>query len=453
MHDLSTTIVAVATPAGRGGIGCVRISGSEAVAIASAVFRPRGLAASLRDGRPCFGTFLDRDGREVDHGYLVTFSSGRAYTGETTTELWCHGSPPVLEALTRAAVALGAVFAGPGEFTYRALRHGRLDLTRAEAIRDLISARTIYQARVAFRQVEGALARRLAPVRESLVELLAAGEAAIEFADEAETHLERSALAGGIQAALRQAQALLAESRRGRIVREGARVALSGLTSVGKSSLFNRLLGKNRAIVSAVAGTTRDTLEETFDLDGIPVTVIDTAGVRLPSDDVEAEGVRRAREAAGEADLVLLVLDAGRPLRAEEEAALAERAAGAAVPSIIVANKIDLAATNTTEAIWPEAIPVSALTGDGLPALRGAMHAALCGPGPFEDPVLTNGRHVAALEATVDALGRAAEAMPMGDEIVLEDVRAALGALGELTGELANDDLYDRIFSTYCIGK
>jgi tRNA modification GTPase len=453
MHDLSTTIVAVATPAGRGGIGCVRISGSDAFAIASALFRPRGSAAIPGDGRPCFGTFVDRDGRDVDHGYLVAFSSARAYTGDKTAELWCHGSPPVLEALTRAAVAQGAVLAGPGEFTYRALRHGRLDLTRAEAIRDLISARTIYQARVAFRQVEGALARRLAPVREALVELLAAGEAAIEFADEADTHLERSALAGGVHAALGQARALLSERQRGRIVRTGARVALSGLTSVGKSSLFNRLLGKDRAIVSAVAGTTRDTLEETFDLDGIPVTVIDTAGVRLPSDAVEAEGVRRAREAAGEADLVLLVLDAGRPLIDEEHAALAERATRGAVPSIVVANKTDLAATGTAAAICPGAIPVSALTGDGLTALRGAMRTALCGPGPFEDPVLTNDRHVAALEAAVEALSRAAEMMPMGDEIVLEEVRAALAALGELTGELANDDLYDRIFSTYCIGK
>jgi len=452
MHDLSTTIVAVATPAGRGGIGCVRISGSDAFSIANALFRPRGVAGGSRDRSPRFGTFLDRDGRDVDHGYLVAFSSGRAYTGEPTAELWSHGSPPVLEALTRAAVAQGAVLAGPGEFTYRALRHGRLDLTRAEAIRDLISARTIYQARVAFRQVEGALARRLAPVREALIELLAAGEAAIEFADEAETHLERSALAGGVHAALGQAQALLAEARRGRIVRGGARVALSGLTSVGKSSLFNCLLGKNRAIVSAVAGTTRDTLEETFDLEGIPVTVIDTAGVRPPSDDVEAEGVRRAREAAGEADLVLLVLDAGRPLRFEERTALAERTTSA-VPSIVVANKIDLADMGTTETTWPEAIPVSARTGVGLPSLRRAMHATLCGPGPFDDPVLTNDRHVAALEAAVVALGRAAEAMPLGDEIVLEEVRTALGALGELTGELVNDDLYDRIFSTYCIGK
>jgi tRNA modification GTPase len=452
MHDLSTTIVAVATPTGRGGIGCVRISGADALVIAGAVFRPVGTAGSRPDDRPCFGTFLDRDGHDVDHGYLVAFSSGRAFTGEPTVELWCHGSPPVLEAVTRAAIARGAFAAGPGEFTYRALRHGRLDLTRAEAIRDLIAARTLYQARVAFRQVEGALARRLTPLRDALVELLAAGEAAIEFADEAETHLERGALAAGLKSALSQARGLVEESRRGRLVREGARVALSGVTSVGKSSLFNRLLGRDRAIVSPVAGTTRDTLEETLDLDGIPATVVDTAGVRVPVDDIEAEGARRAREAVHEADLVLLVLDASRPLRAEESTALAERAAGGAVPSIVVANKIDLAADGA-EMTWPAAIPVSALTGDGLTALRRAMREALCGPGPFEDPILTNDRHVAALEAAVEALDRATEAMPMGDEIVLEEVRSALGALGELTGELANDDLYDRIFSTYCIGK
>src|SRR5215510_10315507 len=182
MHDLSTTIVAVATPAGRGGIGCVRISGADAHGLARTLFRARGGHDHRPDGPPRFGTFLDGDGHEMDHGYLVAFSSARSYTGEPAAELWTHGSPPVLEALTRAAIARGALPAGPGEFTYRALRNGRLDLTRAEAIRDLISARTTYQARVAFRQIEGALARRLAPLRENLVELLAAGEAAIEFA-------------------------------------------------------------------------------------------------------------------------------------------------------------------------------------------------------------------------------------------------------------------------------
>jgi tRNA modification GTPase len=311
----------------------------------------------------------------------------------------------------------------------------------------------MYQARVAFRQVDGALARRLAPLRADLVDLIAAGEAAIEFVDEAETHLEQGALPRRLAQAAASVGALLDEARRGRIVRTGARVALSGVTSVGKSSVFNRLLGRDRAIVSPVAGTTRDTLEETFDLDGVPVAIIDTAGVRLGVDAVEAEGVRRAKEAAGEADLVIVVLDAARSLRPDELDALADRASEGAAPSIVVANKIDLAAGGPRETLWPGAIPVSALTGQGLPALRQAIRDVLCGSGPLEDPVVTNDRHVAALEESAKALNRAQRALPLGEEIVLEDLRGALRAMGELTGEFANDDLYDRIFSTFCIGK
>ena len=452
MHDLSTTLAAVATAPGRGGIGCVRISGPDAYAIAESLFQQRAGSPFPSDGRPHFGTFLDEDRREIDHGYLVAFAPERAYTGEPTVELWPHGSPPVLDALTRAAVARGAKPSGPGEFTYRALRRGRLDLARAEAVRDLIAARTVYQARVAFTQVEGALARRLAPLRESLIDLVARGEAAIEFADEAETHLAAGGLARGLDAALASAQALLVDANRGRIVREGARVALSGVTSVGKSSIFNRLLGRDRAIVSPVPGTTRDTLEETLEIGGIPVALIDTAGVRDAGDDVEAEGVRRARAAAGEADLVILVIDASRSLRDDERDALTERLSRGSAETIVVANKIDLAPAGGGLPS-PRAIPISALTGEGLDALREAIREILCGAGPREDPVLTNVRHAAALQETVLALDRARQALPLGEEVVLEDLRAALTSLGGITGELANEDLYDRIFSTFCIGK
>ena len=448
MHDLSTTLAAIATAPGRGGVGCVRISGPDAYAIAQTLFSPRGVFELPGDGRPRFGSFLDDEGRPIDHGYLVAFPADRAYTGEPTVELWPHGSPPVLEALTRAAVARGAVLAGPGEFSYRALRRGRLDLARAEAVRDLVSARTAYQARVAFAQLEGALARRLAPLKESLVDLMAKGEASIEFADEAETHLPAGGLGSGLTAALAAAEALLEEARRGCVVREGARVALSGATSVGKSTLFNRLLGRDRAIVSPVPGTTRDTLEETIEVGGIPVTLIDTAGVRAAGDAVEAEGVRRARAAAFEADVVLLVLDAGRPLQPEEEAALA-RDGG---KSIVVANKVDLVSSGAAALPWPSALPISARTGEGLDALTDALRSAIRGPG-LEDPVLTNARHAAALEAAVAALGRARDVLPLGEEIVLEELRAAAAALGEITGEVGNEDLYDRIFTTFCIGK
>jgi tRNA modification GTPase len=453
VHDLSTTLAAVATPGGRGGIGCVRISGPDAYGIARGLFETRAGFEFPGDGRPQFVTFLDENGQAIDHGYVLAFAPQRAYTGEPTVELWPHGSPPVLDALTRGAVGRGARPAGPGEFTYRALRRGRLDLARAEAVRDLIAARTVYQARVAFAQVDGALARRLAPLREALIELVARGEAAIEFADEAETHLAAGGFARGLEAVEALARSLVGEARRGRIVREGARVALSGVTSVGKSSLFNRLLGRDRAIVSPIPGTTRDTLEETIDLGGIPVTLTDTAGVRSSVDAIEAEGVRRARAAVGEADLVVVVLDASRDVTDDERRDLAGRLADKGTPAVIVANKKDLARVPAGGTLWPGAIRVSALTGDGLPALRQAIQQALSSAGPREDPVLTNVRHTVALESVASALERARDALPLGEEIVLEDLRGALEALGEITGEVANDDLYDRIFSTFCIGK
>lgn len=453
MHDLSTTLAAVASAPGRGGVGCVRISGPDAYEIAQGLFSSRRSFELPGDGRPRFGRFLDGDGRPLDHGYLVAFSGERAYTGEPTVELWPHGSPPVLDALTRAAVAKGAVLAGPGEFSYRALRRGRLDLARAEAVRDLVSARTSYQARVAFAQLEGALSRRLAPLKEALVDLMARGEAAIEFAEEAETHLEMGGMDPGVKAALGLAQALLNEARRGRVVREGALVALSGATSVGKSTLFNRLLGRDRAIVSPVPGTTRDTLEETLALDGVPITLVDTAGVRKVEDALEAEGVRRARAAAREADVVILVLDASRSLEGDERDALSGIEARDGAKIIVVANKVDLLpAAGTPSLPWPSALPLSAHTGEGFEALRAAIRSAVYGA-PAEDPVLTNARHAAAIESTVAAIARARDAQPMGEEIVLEELRAAATALGEITGEIGNEDLYDRIFSTFCIGK
>jgi tRNA modification GTPase len=430
----------------------VRISGPDAYAIARTLFSSRATLELPGNGRPRFGIFLDDEGRPLDHGYLVAFSSDRAYTGEPTVEFWPHGSPPVLDALTRAAVGRGAVLAGPGEFSYRALRRGRLDLARAEAVRDLVSARTAYQARVAFAQLQGALARRLAPLKEALVDLMARGEASIEFADEAETHMPTGGLSSGVTAALVAAEALLDEARRGCVVREGARVALSGATSVGKSTLFNRFLGHDRAIVSPVPGTTRDTLEEAIEVDGIPVTLIDTAGVRAGGDAVEAEGVRRARAAASEADLVILVLDAGRRLQPDEETAMAEWTARYGAKTIVVANKIDLRSSQVPVLPWPSALPISARTGEGLDALIDALRSAIRGS-HLEDPVLTNARHAVAIEAAVAALRRARDVLPLGEEIVLEELRAAMTALGEITGEVGNEDLYDRIFTTFCIGK
>ena len=424
----------------------MRLTGPRAFAIARALFAAGRGGPPEPGGPPRFGRFLGRDGRAVDHGLLVLFEPDRSFTGEASAELWAHGSPPVLAELVEAAVAAGALAASPGEFSYRALRSGRLDLARAEAIRDLVEARTLFQARVALAQAEGALSRRLRPLLQGLAELAARAEAAVEFSEESETELAPGALAEGLERAVAECRALRDGFRAGRVVREGAVVAITGRPNAGKSSLFNRLLGRDRAIVTSKPGTTRDVIEETVDLEGIPARLLDTAGLRDAADEVEGEGVRRAREAAQAADLVVLVIDATAPPDAE-----ARVADGHVLP---VMNKCDLEAARG--AVGPEGAPrVSALTGEGLAGLRAAMRGILAGTAPVEHPLMTDARHGAALERALAALETAARAASEGvpEELVLEDVRAAMHHVGEITGELAPDDLYERIFSTFCIGK
>ena len=458
MHDLSTTLVAVGTPPGRGGIGCLRISGPRSSEIARGLFRAasRGVSPAA-GGPPSFGKFLDRQGRALDHGYLVLFAARASYTGEISAELWTHGSPAVLAELVETAVAAGALPAGPGEFTYRAMRNGRIDLSRAEAVRDLVDARTRYQARLAFSQADGAVARRVAPLRELLEEWIARGEAAVEFVDETETHLPSGVLRQAIEQARQECQELLAGFRQGRVVRDGATLAIVGLPNVGKSSLFNRLLEQDRAIVTDIAGTTRDTLEEDLDIGGVPVRLIDTAGLRTVVDPVEGEGVRRAHAARAEADLVLLVLDGSRPLHDDERAALDRVASGPEHDrTIAVLNKSDLPSeiADRSRAEMP-LIRVSALRGDGIEDLRRELREHLIGTGTLEAPVITNARHARSLEQAAAALRQAEGALDQGlsEEMVVEDLRLAMRHLGEITGEFTTEDLYDRIFSTFCIGK
>ena len=449
MHDLSTTVVAVATAPGRGGVGCLRISGEHAVPVALSMFEPTGQGPE-QGKKPCFGRFLDRDHTPIDHGFVVLFGHGSSFTGESTVELWTHGSPAVLQELLDTAIAAGAVAAGPGEFTYRALRNGRIDLARSEAIKDLIEARTRYQARVAFEQTEGSLSRRIAPLIDELEEWIARGEAAVEFVDEAETHLPDGRLAGVIDSAITKCDELVAGYRTGRVIRDGARLVLVGRPNVGKSLLFNRLLEEDRAIVTEVAGTTRDTLEEDLVLDGIPVRLIDTAGLREVRDAVEREGVSRAQRALEQADLVLFVLDGSREPDELERDTLT-RVETEVGRWVAVVNKSDLpqrARLNGT-------LSVSAKNGDGVTELRAALREQLLGSGPTEHPLVTNGRHAAALEQARATLAKAATAVKNGlsEEWVLEDLKQARCELAAVSGEFGVEDLYDRIFSTFCIGK
>lgn len=449
MLDLERTLAAVATPAGRGAVGALRLSGPDAHAHALALFRPRRAAASpVPGGRPVFGSFLGADGRAVDHGFLVLFPATSSYTGEPSAELWTHGSPPVLRELLDAALRGGCVAAGPGEFSYRAVRNGRLDLARAEAVRDLIDARTVHQARVALAQAEGSLSERIRPLRERLFDLIARAEAAVEFVEESEVHLGPRQLDAALAALRAEAGALLGSYRTGRLVREGAVVALTGLPNVGKSSLFNALLARERAIVSNVPGTTRDTLEETIDLDGIPARLVDTAGLRDEADPVELEGVRRARAAAAGADVVIVVLDRTRAPGDLERKAIAE-----AAPAIVVLNKSDL--PEVGEGLPGIGVAVSAKTGAGLEELRARLRAALVGSAPLEDALVTDARHAEAIRAAVAALGQASSALASGltEELAIEDLREARAGLDGIVGELAHEALYDRIFSTFCIGK
>jgi tRNA modification GTPase len=456
------TIVAIATPPGRGGVGVVRMSGPQAFALAATLFRPSSKApASPGAGQAVFGRFVDAEGETIDHGYLIRFQTPASFTGEETAELWGHGSPVALRLLMSAAVSCGARPATPGEFTLRAFLHGRIDVTQAEAIRDLIEARTAFQAKVAHEQVRGRISSEVNRLKDRLVDLTARLEASIEFSEEAEA--ERFLPAGGALSearALRQdIEALAGTYERGRRVRDGATVALVGSPNVGKSSLFNRLLEEERAIVTPAPGTTRDILEETLDLGGIPVALLDTAGLHETTDEAGAEAVRRARGAIAGADRILLVLDWSRPLQEDERRLLGDRGSGR---TIVVLNKIDLdrgIGLDTVLGLKREhgALEVSAKSGQGIAALRALLRESVGSDSAVDcmETFLTNVRHRDLLVRAAAALARAEDGSRRGvaDECLLLDYRQALDRLGEITGEVGIDGVYERIFKTFCIGK
>jgi len=458
------TIVAIATPPGRGGVGAVRLSGEGAASIARRLFRPSGAPPGpdrFEPGRALPGTFVLADGAPIDRGYLVLFAAPRSFTGEEVAELWTHGSPPVLRALVDAAVSCGARPATPGEFSYRALLNRRIDATQAEAIRDLVEARTLHQARVAHAQEAGALSRALRPLSARLADVAARVEAAIEFSEEPE--VERADAEGGaaeiLRSTLASLQDLLVGFDRGRRLREGASVVLAGLPNAGKSSLFNRLVGSARAIVTPVAGTTRDVVEETIEIGGVPVTLADTAGLHDAANEADREAVQRARAAAAGADIVLVVLDWSRPWRDADretiEAAGADRA-------LVVLNKVDLPCRVGLDRILSlrkrnAALEVSAGTGEGVEDLRRLLleRIAPLGARQPDEIFLTSVRQKDLVARAAAAIERALQAgrERRGLECVAVDLRDALDRLGELSGEIHLDDLYDRLFSTFCIGK
>jgi tRNA modification GTPase len=442
------TIVAIATPPGRGGIGVVRLSGPQALDVARPLITHAG---PLEPRRATFtlARLDEADGRPLDEALVTYFAAPASYTGEDVVELSVHGSPVVLEALVAAAVRAGARLAEPGEFTLRAHLNGRLNLMQAEAVADLIDAVTPLQVRAAFDQLQGTSTEAIAGIDSALFDLIAGLEASVDFPEEGYHFVEPASLAARIMDLVRQTDELLASGRRRRLVREGFQVAIVGAPNVGKSSLFNALIGSARAIVTDVPGTTRDLLTETVDLEGFRVTLVDTAGLRATDDLIEAEGVARAVRASRVADLVLLVLDGscgdGPPVELEPRATGTRR--------IVVQNKSDLGV------VWsaPDAIQMSAKTGVGLELLRRRILASLDVEVIPDRPAIANVRHLALLETAQRALQRAVHGLEarqtLPEEFVLADLQEARAALEEITGRRTPDDVLAHIFARFCIGK
>jgi len=456
LQTSTDTIAAISTPPGRGGIGIVRLSGPEAASIAVQLVR---LRHPLEHARARFADVLDTEGSgtedgRIDEALVTWFAAPHSYTAEDLVEIAAHGSPVVLELLLRRALELGARLAEPGEFTQRAFLAGRLDLTQAEAVRDLIDAQTLTQARVAASQLGGALSRRVGPVKLSLVELVARLEAGIDFAEDDVDVTPQSEIARLLGELTPPLTALAASFARGRIVHDGLTLAIVGRPNAGKSSLFNCLVERERAIVTATPGTTRDTVTERISLDGIPLELVDTAGLREGREEAEQLGIARSREALADAALVLVVLDATQPLNEEEHrlmAALEGR------PALVAVNKSDLAATEPLpdQIAGIPALPTSALTGAGIPALRERILALATGGASAEPGMLTSLRHQKAVATALAALADAAQANAnaIPHEMILLDLYRALWALDSLTGQTTSDDILNLIFSTFCIGK
>jgi tRNA modification GTPase len=451
----SDTIVAPATAPGRGGIGVVRLSGPGVPAIAAGLL-PRGLPEPRH---ATLATFRDGAGEALDTGLALYFPAPHSYTGEAVLELHGHGGPAVLAALVERAVELGARRAEPGEFTRRAYLNDKLDLAQAEAVADLIDAGSQAAARAALRSLQGAFSSEVHALVEGLIDLRVWVEAAIDFPEEEIDFLADPALAARVTALRARFDAVTRAARQGRVLRDGLTVVIAGRPNAGKSSLLNALAGHDAAIVTDLPGTTRDVVREHLELDGLPVTVLDTAGLRIagegPADAVEAEGIRRTRAEIARADLVLFVVDAAADPTAE--ALAAERATlPEGVPLTLVFNKVDLVEGGDAVVAPAGTTPlrVSARSGAGLNALRAHLQAAI-GYAPGDTGALSaRARHLDALARARGHLDAACALLAdKRGELVAEELRGAQQALGEITGEFSSEDLLGRIFGSFCIGK
>jgi tRNA modification GTPase len=446
--NLRDTIVAIATPLGRGGLGTVRLSGNESRRIAETILRfPRG--PRWRSWRNQFAELIDRDETVIDQVVVAFFEAPRSYTAEDIVEITCHGSPVVLQLCLARAVEQGARIAEPGEFTLRAYSNGRIDLPQAEAVRELIDATTLYQARVAAQQMEGSISRRIAPIKEQLLELISILEAGIDFAEDDITVAPPEEILRRLRPIQSALDDLIATFHTGKLVFQGFTLVIAGRPNVGKSSLFNRLLEQDRAIVTSIAGTTRDTVSEATTIAGIPLKLVDTAGIRAGTDLVENLGIERSYQAMADADLTLFVVDISQPLD-EADNALLDRLASR--KPLLVGNKADLGISANGDFL-----AVSAITGQGIEQLRTAILQRLA-PDGLAAPAsgnITSIRHEALLREASEAITNARRALEfqIPQEMLLLDLYAALRPIDAVTGATTADDILNRIFSTFCIGK
>ena len=465
MFSTSDTIVAIATPPGRGGIGIVRLSGPQAHAIAcSLLARKRDLVprratlGTLRSNARAIGQNGRREPNQhdaskdaIDQVIATRFLAPASYTGDDVVEISAHGSPVVLNTIVTAAMREGARLAEPGEFTLRAFLNGRIDLMQAEAVADLIDAVTPRQARSAFDQLQGTLTRAVGEIDAALFDLIARLEASVDFPEEGYHFVDRAALCSELDVLLSQLQRLLSDARRGRLLREGFQVAIVGKPNVGKSSLFNALVGASRAIVTDVPGTTRDLVTEVIDLCGMRVTLVDSAGVRDSEDPIEREGVRRSTRAAAVSDLVLLVSDGSQPLDAAD-AEVSRQLVDMKALNVLTKEDLGVVAEQA------DAIRVSAKTGYGLELLTRRILEALDIDNLADRPAVTNIRHAGLIERACSAVDRAriaalAHEGGLSEEFILADLQEARSAIEEISGRRAPDDLLAHIFARFCIGK
>ncbi|MBX3297925.1 MAG: tRNA uridine-5-carboxymethylaminomethyl(34) synthesis GTPase MnmE [Acidobacteria bacterium] len=451
---MQDTIVALATPTGRSGIGVIRLSGSDAVNIAESMTEPllRPRVATLRQ------LVVPGTVEVIDEAVVTYFKAPRSYTGEDVVELACHGSPVVLRRVLDECLKLNARLAEPGEFSLRALANGRMDLAEAEAVRDLIDARTSAAARQAIRQLRGEFSSQLRPLKDELLDIIVVLESALEFVEDDLPSVQRESMLRRMSDAAGRLEGFAATYQAGHLIRDGLRVAIVGRPNVGKSSLFNALLGSDRAIVTDIPGTTRDHLHERLVINDIPVSLIDTAGLRETTDVVESMGVERARSVMADADLVLVLIDASEELKDEDLNILAETAE---FTRLVVLNKSDKPARIDPDVIGDRsvsdaAISISAKFGDGIDELRSAIispfSAAVSDTSGF---LVTDARHFDLLSRAATEIRSSIEqaAAGMSEEIILIGLHNALRYMGQITGETTTEDMLSRIFSTFCIGK